>query len=544
MSRKEIGAGRERDVAGKNEPAYGSVLRFPLRVSAIFLCMMLSTMGWCSEDPDRQPAQPVEDSLKSASGLPLGEQSPPADAITLSEAVARALLNSPELASFEWKIRGAEARALQAGLRKNPEFSVEVEDVRWRDTPGVHTRTTTIQADKTGATAGIEHGVEYGAGSGFGEAQTTVRLSQVVELGGKRVKRMRLAHSEENLAQWDYETARLNVLTEVAKSFVDVWSAQKRLHLTRDTVTLAEHVVETVAARVEAGKVSPIETAKAEIELSSARIAQAQVQRDLDAARANLAATWAATTPDFDGVLGDLTAIAQAPSFDDLTQLIASNPDLARWSDEMEAREAALNVERSLRAPDMTVTLGFRTTGLSDTSQGAWSLDSAGSLGWSGGEADYSRGRENSLVFDFSLPLPLFDRNQGGIREAECAVSQAAEERRAAEVKAHAALFGAHKTLNEAYHSAVTLRDDVLPRAHDVFERTQEGYRLGKFPYLDMLDAQRALFNVETQYLEALSAYHLTLADMERLIGAPLQDIPEAVQKSESVSEESKHEHP
>ncbi len=97
---------------------------------------------------------------------------------------------------------------------------------------------------------------------------------------------------ERDLAAWDYETARLDVLTQVAQAFVDVLSAQERLTVDAELVRLAEQVLRGASARVEAGKVSPIEATRAHVALSASRIALGRAQRELTAAKGRLAATW------------------------------------------------------------------------------------------------------------------------------------------------------------------------------------------------------------------------------------------------------------
>jgi cobalt-zinc-cadmium efflux system outer membrane protein len=439
--------------------------------------------------------------------------------LTLRDAVALALTNSPELAAFEWKIRAAEAHALQAGLRKNPELSLEVEDIRWRDAPDSRSKSTTYSFDGKALTASRDRSTDHSKDAGFGESQATLRLVQVVELGGKRVKRLEEARKQKDLAQWDYEAARLDALSETCKAFVETLAAQEQVALGQNTVTVAEQVVAAVSARVEAGKSSPLETTKAETQLASARIAQDKAVRDLDVARAQLAASWGSTTPEFERVAGDFEALEPVAPYEELVQSITKNPDLARWVDELEARHAALRLEKSQRIPDVSATLGFRTKAFPSHRQKGWSADTSGVSSYTSGRTDSSDRTENLLVFEIGVPLPIFDRNQGGIKEAECEASRAHLEQRQAEVHAHSSLYVAHKTLLESHSAAVTLRDEVLPRAQDTFERTQEGYRQGKFGYLDTLDAQRTLYEVRAQYLEALKAYHLATADVDRLIG-------------------------
>lgn len=461
--------------------------------------------------------------------------------IDLREAISRALLKNPGLAAFDWKVRAAEARALQAGLRKNPELSLEIEDVRWKSAPGSFSRSRSIQVGGTAPVFTLERGEQDGASGGVAEAQFTLRLSQIVELGGKRVKRMHLAARERDLAQWDYESARLDVLVAVVKSFVETLSAQERLAVASQTVALAEKVVATVTARVEAGSVSPIEQTKAETEVAAARVAEANVLRDLRTARTGLAATWNATTPDFDSVSGKIEDIILPPPRDDLLKSIEKNPDLARWSSEMEMRHAALQVQSALRVPDVTLMAGWRRTGLDTQAERSLTLDSTGLVTHMAGEPALERGHDDALVFGVAVPLPLFDRNQGGIAEAECNVSASEQERQAALIKTHAALSAAWEAWSGAYHAAVVLRDDIVPRARDVFDRTEEGYRLGKFGYLEVLDAQRVLFDMQTQYFETLTTYHLAAADVERLAGAPAGGILEDAPKSAPVLEDVNH---
>src|SRR5262245_38651601 len=126
------------------------------------------------------------------------------------------------------------------------------------------------------------------------------------------------------------------------------------------------------------------------------------------------------------------------------------------------------------------------------------------------------------------IPLPLSNCNQATVLEARYRLAKAGEERRAAEAQVRAALAEAYGALSRAFVEATRLHNEVLPGAQRAFDAVSEGYRQGKFGLLDVLDAQRTLFEARGQYLEALAAYHQAVAEVEQLIGERLASVTDA----------------
>lgn len=390
----------------------------------------------------------------------------PTGALTLRQALALALARSPELAVFSWDVRIGEARVLQAGLRPNPEAGVEVENV-----------------------------LGTGDFRGAREAETTLQLSQLIELGGKRAARVNTATLSRDLAGWNYETARLDVFTRTAEAFVEVLSLQQRLALAEETVRLAEQALDAVSRRVEAARTFAVEKTKAEVALASVRIERDQTQRALDAARQRLTSNWGNTQPRFEQVQGDLEQLAAIPELEQLQERLRQNPQLARWATEILQREAALKLEKSRRVPDVTVGGGYRRLSGPD---------------------------DNAFVAAVSIPLPLFNRNQGNIREAEYRLAQAQDEQRAAELQVTTALGQAWQRLAAAQAEVAAIKENVLPGAQQAFETMSQYYTEGRLSYLEVLDTQRTLFAARSQYYRALSDFHQAVLGIERLIGEPL----------------------
>ena len=404
------------------------------------------------------------------------EVAEPSGEITLLQALSLALMHNPELAVSSWEMRSGEARSLQAGLFPNPEIEVEVENFGG----------SRKEENPDGTSDSIKR---------FDGAETTVALSQLMELGGKRSKRKRVADSDHDLLGWDYETKRLDTITGVTNAFIDLLGLQERMVLTDGLVELSQDVFNTVSERVKAGKVSPVEETRAQVALSTIQIEQDRVTRELEAGRKRLAATWGSNTPTFHRVAGTLETITALPPYESLIARIQQNPDISRWDTELEQREATLHLEKAQRYPDLTIAGGVRY---------------------------FEESNDQVYVMGMSLPLPFIDRNQGGILEATYGLQKAKQERTAAEVGTISTLDETYQTLLSAYTEVTTLRDTILPGAESAFNASQEGYLEGKFSYLDVLDVQRSLFDAKDTYINSLITYHKALTSIERLIGENL----------------------
>ncbi|HOS02668.1 MAG TPA: TolC family protein [Candidatus Hydrogenedentes bacterium] len=498
-------------------------MRIVVPLIAAFVLVPFSGNAICSSDESAHPSERADGALAASQASPSPSLSDmDARRITLADALALALKNNPHLAAFSWDIRAAEAREIQARLRPNPELLVEIEDVRLGTGAGARTRHGAVGFSSSGWTYQSERSSENGARSGFSEAQFTVSLSQLIELGGKRSKRMQAAARDRDVSAWDYEVARADVLKDATQAFVEVIAAQERVTLDDELVQLAERVLDAVSARVNAGRVSPLEATRAKTALSAAQIQANASQRNLEAARVTLAALWGDTVARFDRAEGSLEDnVRPIPVLDEIRERIATNPDLSRWRAEVEKRKSAIVLEKAKAIPDVIVSAGFRTRGMPDRESRSYGFGSDG-LTYSQGKSDSDSARDNSVVLGVSVPLPLFHRNQGSILEAEHLLSKAGEQRRATDVDVNARLRKAYEGASAAYATLSSLKDDILPAATSTFAAINEAYTQGKFGYLDVLDAQRTLFEARQQCLDALASYHENIAEIERTIGESL----------------------
>ena len=404
-------------------------------------------------------APPSASGQSMASELESGPEAP----LRLQEALAQALQHNPELAAYSEEIRAREAEALQAGLRPNPVLSLEAENV-------------------------------FGSGdfSGTDAAETTASLSQAIELGNKRSRRRELAEAETTLAQSEYAVAKADIFAKTADSFIAVLAAQERLQLVDELATLAKQVLGTVEERIAAGKAAATESVRARIQWRELEVAREKVRRDLAAARRTLAAHMGFAAEDFGTAAGDLSRVADLPDLTDLERLIVDGPSISRRAADTERRRRVVALERSRRLPDLEVGLGVRNLRESD---------------------------DTALVLGVSIPLPVFNRNQGAIAAAGSRLDQARADERNTLLQTKATLSATWQEMATAHEEAEVLGKEILPAARQALEASEYGYRAGKFGILDVLDAQRTLVEAQGRHLDALATCHRASNELNRLLG-------------------------
>ncbi len=394
---------------------------------------------------------------------PMGE-------LHLRDALAAALLRNPELAADAYEVRAREATLVQAEAYPNPTASLELEDF---------------------AGSGQFHGLD--------SAQTTLLLGQLIELGGKRAARIDVATADRDLASWDYEVRRIEVLVRTAAAFVDVLAAQERHRLAAEALDLARSMQRVASLRLRSGIASPAEEIRAGVAVDIAEVEREHTEHELATARQVLAATWAGEEPRFERAAGDLERLPAIPSADVLAQRLEASPSVALWRTELARREALRARATSGRVPDVTLRAGpRRLSGPEDT----------------------------ALVVGVSVPLPLWDRSRGAITEAEQRVAKLAAEARGARIRSVTDLATARVGLQASSEEAELLRSRVLPGTERAVEALRRGYESGRFAQIEVLDAERARLAAREQYLRALVEAHHSAQEIERLTGVPLEVRP------------------
>nr|WP_300975718.1 TolC family protein [Yoonia sp.] len=174
----------------------------------------------------------------------------------------------------------------------------------------------------------VENAAGTGSLRGIDSAETTLRVSRVIELGGKRTARETLGKTEVSLQQHQADTARIDLASRTTARFIEVLARQQRVDYAQERVQQAERTRGEVATSVSRGRNPESDLLAAEIMLAEVELAQETAQHELASARITPAASWGAMTPDFGPVVGDLQTLPPVESFETLAARLALTPEL------------------------------------------------------------------------------------------------------------------------------------------------------------------------------------------------------------------------
>jgi len=384
------------------------------------------------------------------------ELTEPPKLLRLEVALGLAMGANPEISVALREQEATEGARIQAGVRHNPYISSEIQDTR-SDTQ-----------------------------------QITLQFNQEIELGNKRESRLALADILHTKATAELDALKATIHANTVNAFYEVLVAQERLALSKSSFEVANAAVNAATKRVNAGKSSPVEETKSNIAASSAKIELNQSNSQLNSARKRLSALWGNPFPVFEQAYGDVENIPLVPSFENLLALLENAPAIGIANLEVSARGGSTKLARSQSTPNITISAGIvhnQELGL------------------------------NQAILGLSAPIPLFDRNQGNVQEAVSLQYKAQDELIALKTQLATKLAGEHERLSVARLSAISLREEILPGAQNAFEAANKGFNAGKFNFLDVLDAQRTLFQAKSQYIQVLLDAHQAIAEIESILG-------------------------
>lgn len=387
--------------------------------------------------------------------------------MSLTEFEQLAISSSPALAEASARVAAARGRWIQAGLYPNPLVGYSGQQL----------------------------------GSGGQAEQQGVLVEQEFVTAHKLRKAREVAGWEVNRARQEFEAVRFRVLTDVRVGFYETLFAQRRQMVVRDLLSITERVVISAQQLLDAGEAGKPDVLRAKIERDTVLIDLQNVENRLEAAWRRLAA--AAGAPNLVRVplAGEPEEAIREISWDDALQSILSqSPELGAARAAVQTAAWQVQLERARVYPNLTV-------------QGIVQHDEA------------IEGTNGNL--QATVPIPLFNRNQGAIREAlaEQVAAEAAVDRTALRLQRDLGLV--YERYASAQFQARKYANELLPNARETLDLVQQGYDAGEIAFIDLLTAQRTYSQVYLSYIDAQRELWIATAQIDGLLlGESLGGVP------------------
>jgi len=408
--------------------------------------------------------------LLNAVAVFLGAQPPP-EPITIEQAIQEPLANNANLLAERLNVPLATARLVTARLRPNPVLTL---DGDYLDILG------------TG----------FSSENNAGPAEGSARVDFVFEGPGKRAGRVAVAELSRSVAELNLQNAMRTLILDVQNAFVDVL-------LAKDTLALAEANQKTLESVVEANRQRAQSGEQPAADLLRSRLAAMQFRNDA----ANASSRLHSARHRLELVMGRSAFVHQ---FD------VKGP-LRRDPEQVEIQPLRAKAQE-LRPDILSV--------VRDQAHSAADLK----LQLAQGKIDYTVGTQfhrqqsptgtgSSLGLFLSVPLPVFNRNQGEVERARLEQRQLEQRLRAARAVAAADVESTYEQYAIASTMISNLEADMLEQSRQIRRTAEESYRAGKASVLEFLDAQRAYSDTMQSYNDARANYARSLYAMEAATG-------------------------
>lgn len=392
--------------------------------------------------------------------------------VTLEQAIQEALAKNLDLAAEKVNVSVAEARQITARLRPNPVLTV------------------------SGQTLNLL-GARYSPDTPLGPNQVNIHTEFPIERGHKREERIAVAREEKSLAELGVREVMRQVIAAVQSAFVDVQLAKESRQLAQENLKSLEGVVAINEIRLKSGDLAQVELDRSRVAALQYRAAVQQARLQQDQAKTQLQHLMGRRQklPDFD-VAGEMRREGAVAAPDEITRLA-----LTRRPDYLLNQQAQARSRADLRLQLANGRIDY-SIGTEYTHQSAWGI---------GG---------SSMGVYFSMPLPVFNRNQGEIARAQREIGLIGARREALESIIQTEVEKAHRQNIVFQQLLASVEADMLAKARSVRDTTEYSYRRGEASLVEFLDAQRAFNDAMQTYNEARANYARSLYLIDTVSGA------------------------
>lgn len=402
------------------------------------------------------------------------DKNQPATALTLNHAIKQTLTNNPQLHEFYYREQILAGEGKTAKLA--PGYSVDAE---------------------------VENFLGTGDLSGAQEAEFTLSLSSVIELGDKIHARSQYIGAKQQQLSVEKQLLSLDVLAEVTRRYIDVLAQQETLKVLIEAQQLAEDALQAVTKRVSAGASPLFEQRRAQATLAEATLNTTSAKQQLHTYIKSLAIMWGEQQPSFNKVEGNLFLLKESPKFSELTDRLDNSPHLQLFAEQSRLQAAELRITQAANKPNIS---------------------------WSAGIRHINGMDETALVAGVSIPLLSQSRNAGAYESQRARTEQIEPQKQASLRSLYHQLNQTLDARNRALLEVASFQKGIIPPLKEALTLVEKAYSNGRFSYLEWVTTRQELVEAQYALIAAAKQAHQRAADLEALTGISITSVPSSAQ--------------
>ncbi|STY78982.1 HelC protein [Legionella wadsworthii] len=382
--------------------------------------------------------------------------------LTFKEALAIAYRTNPDLQAEIDKAHAMRGYFIQSGLYPNPQ--------------------ATLTAENFGGS---------GSYSSYEAAETTASITQPIPLGNRLYYQQRATYGDYLASLAQIEVYKATLYINVGTAYVDALYAGQWHEVTKKLTRVNEDIVAAIDRRVKAGAGAELDLRLAQVRLGDARIQQQKASRDALAQRAKLSRLLG------DGLREDRRLVDKGLpdvtlKWPELIKKLPQSPQLQQLQIQLQAKRATITAVKKAVWPDLNVQLGGR---------------------------HFEDDGSNAVVASLNAEVPVFNRNQGKILTAEAQYTQTAHVYQGTRLDVRQNVYTVFLQAQQSRYEADLVTNSLLPLARKSIKLAQEGYKMGRYTYLELSLSLNTLFEEERHYQQAHADFHKTLIQLTGLLG-------------------------
>ncbi len=382
--------------------------------------------------------------------------------LTLKQALDIAYRNNPELQAEIDKARAMRGYFIQSGLYPNPQV--------------------TLTAENFGGS---------GSYSSFEAAETTASITQPIPLGNRLYYQKKATYGDYLASLAQIQVYKATLYINVGMTYVDALYAGQWHQVTKKLMRLNQDIVAAIDRRVKAGAGAELDLRLAQVRLGDARIQEQKAARDALAQRAKLSRLLGdglrVDRPLVDKGLPDVTL-----KWSQLIKKLPQSPQLQQLQIQLQAKRATITAVKKEVWPNLNIQLGGR---------------------------HFEDDGSNAAVASVYAQVPVFDRNQGKILTAEAQYTQTSHMYQGARLDVRQNIYTVFLQAQQSQYEANLVTNSLLPLARKSIILAQDGYKMGRYTYIELSLSLNTLFEEERHYQQAHADFHKTLIQLTGLLG-------------------------